>query len=424
MKITTGLLFFLASLLLQPPALAYPLDGTVSTGIQRLQADQQAQARRRTLPRGALLSSAEVDLRLTAHPELRLPVADPAFTDEVIALLKDISRGRPDDFGIAVLDLSDIEHPLYAEHRGTRSFYPASIGKLGVAMGLFQALAKAYPDDMEARRQILRETPVIADDFIRYDTHKVPIWLTKNQRLYYRELQVGDTGNLWTYLDWMLSSSSNAAAAMTIKQMMLLSEFGRAYPPGPEKEGEFFSNTPKAELKSAMAAAFQDGEEASGLDSNQFHHGSFFTSVAKKRIPGDRSYATPRELMRFLLLLEQGKVIDEFSSREIKRLLYVTKRRIRYASSPALNNAAVYFKSGSYYRCKKSSGSRCEKYRGDAVNLLNSVAIVESPAGDPEGLFYMVVVTSNVLKENAALLHHGLGTRLHRLIEQRHSAGP
>jgi hypothetical protein len=335
--------------------------------------------------------------------------------------LKDVTWGKINNLGIAVLDLSDSEHPLYAEHRGTISFYPGSIGKLGIAMGLFQALAKTYPEDIDARRQVLRETEIVADAFIRYDQHKVPLWQAKNQRLYYRELRVGDTGNLWTYLDWMLSASSNAAATMTIKQMMLLSKFGRDYPPEPEKEQAYFNNTPRAELKKVMAEAFQAGVDASGLDNSQFHHASFFTSTAKKRVPGDRSYATPRELIRFLLHLEQGKVIDEFSSREIKRLLYVTKRRIRYASSPALNNAAVYFKSGSYYRCKNK---KCEKYQGDALNLLNSVAIIESPAGDPEGLFYMVVVTSNVLKENAALLHHGLGTRLHRLIEQRHSAGP
>jgi hypothetical protein len=127
--------------------------------------------------------------------------------------------------------------------------------------------------------------------------------------------------------------------------------------------------------------------------------------------------------MRFLLHLEQGKVVDEFSSLEIKRLLYITQRRIRYASSPALYDAAVYFKSGSFYRCRTEPGFTCGKYRGNALNLLNSVAIVESPAGDPNGLFYMVVMTSNVLKHNAAVLHQSIGTYLHRLIEKRHAAG-
>ena len=114
--------------------------------------------------------------------------------------------------------------------------------------------------------------------------------------------------------------------------------------------------------------------------------------------------------MHFLLHLEQGKVVDDFSSREIKRLLYITQRRIRYASSPALYNAALYFKSGSYYRCKSEVGFGCGKYRGNALKLLNSVAIVESPAGKPDGPFYQVVMTANVSKDNASLLHQYLGT--------------
>ncbi len=66
-----------------------------------------------------------------------------------------------------------------------------------------------------------------------------------------------------------------------------------------------------------------------------------------------------------------------------KRLIYMTQRRIRYASSPALNDAAVYFKSGSLYRCKPEEGFVCRKYEGNVENLMNSVAIVESPAGEP-----------------------------------------
>ena len=98
----------------------------------------------------------------------------------------------------------------------------------------------------------------------------------------------------------------------------------------------------------------------------------------------------------------------------------MTEKRIRYASSPALENAAVYFKSGSMYRCRPESGFTCGKYRGNVVNVLNSVAIIEAPAGDDPSLFYFVVVTSNVLKENAAVTHQTLATRIHRLLEKRH----
>ncbi|WP_126452965.1 serine hydrolase [Sulfuriflexus mobilis] len=427
MKTIGGLVFLLALLIWRPFAFAYPIDGAALTGIERLEGYRQAQINKnygRLLPRGARLTTAEVDLRLTSRTALDVPTADADFSREVVALLQELSQGQADDFGLAVLDLSDSAHPVYAEHRADVRFNPGSVGKLGVAMGVFQALASAWPDDVEARRRVLREAQVVADAFIYHDHHKVPFWDPQAQRLSSRKLHEGDTANLWTYLDWMLSASSNAAASMTMKHMMLLSQFGREYPLGGDREQDFFSRTPRSELSRLLARAFRDGLDASSVDSNRFRQGSFFSATGKRLVPGQNSYATPRELMRFLLHLEQGKVVDDFSSREIKRLLYMTQRRIRYASSPALDDAAVYFKSGSYYRCKSEEGFKCRKYRGNAVNLLNSVAIIESPAGKADGLFYMVVMTSNVLKKNAALLHQDIGTRLHRLIERRHAVRP
>lgn len=419
---------YLPALLMCPSfAPAYPIDGAALTGIERLEGYRQAQINKsfgRQLPRGAQLTTAEVDLRLSTRHELALPATDPVFTTEVLAVLQELSQGRGDDFGIAVLDLSDLAQPVYAEHRAEVRFNPGSVGKLNVAMGVFQALASAYPDDIEARRWALRESQVVADAFIQHDHHKVPFWEPQVPRLYSRKLVEGDTANLWTYLDWMLSASSNAAASMTMKHMMMLSQFGREYPISNDREQDYFSHTPRTQLSKVLLQALQDGRDASGVDSNNFRQGGFFSATGKRRVPGQNSYATPRELMRFLLHLEQGKVVDNFSSREIKRLLYMTQRRIRYASSPALTDAAVYFKSGSYYRCQSEAGFTCRKYQGNTVNLINSVAIIESPAGKPGGLFYMVVMTSNVLKENAALLHQNIATRLHRLIEQRHMVRP
>jgi hypothetical protein len=160
-----------------------------------------------------------------------------------------------------------------------------------------------------------------------------------------------------------------------------------------------------------------------GLDIERIRQGSFFTRTGKQHVPGTSSYADARELTRYLLLLEQGRLVDEFSSREIKRLLYMTQRRIRYASSPALADAAVYFKSGSFYRCRPEPGFTCGKYQGNVVNWMNSVAIVESPAGARRH-FYLVTVMSNVLRRNSAVEHQTLGTRLHRLIESAHSKPP
>jgi hypothetical protein len=396
--------------------MAYPLDGTDYTGIQRLEGyrlGQQGIARSRKLPSGALLGMGQVQLQLESADELQIPQVDRAFSEQVRKLL------RAPSYGIAVLDLTDRDNPVYAEHNAEQSFNPGSVGKLAAVMGVFQALASIYPDDIPARENVLKNTIVKADGFIDTDHHVVPFWRAEENRIQKRKLRKGDSASLWTYQDWMLSASSNAAASMVIKQLMLLEKFGQEYPVTEQRQQAFFLSSGAA-LGSILREGLDNGVRGGGLDPNKFRQGGFFTSGGKRRVPGGGSIATPREALRFLFNLERGRVIDAFSSLEIKRLLYLTQRRIRYASSPALYEAAVYFKSGSLYRCKPEAGFSCKKYQGNRTNLLNSVAIVESPAGDPHGLFYMVVITSNVLKHNAAVDHQTLATRLHRLIQERH----
>ena len=97
----------------------------------------------------------------------------------------------------------------------------------------------------------------------------------------------------------------------------------------------------------------------------------------------------------------------------------MTERRIRYASSPALRKAAVYFKSGSLYSCAPEEGFKCKKYHGNKKNYMNSVAIVESPAVNPDH-YYIVTLVSNVLRKNSAVDHQTLATRIHRIIEKLH----
>ena len=160
-----------------------------------------------------------------------------------------------------------------------------------------------------------------------------------------------------------------------------------------------------------------------GLDLERLRQGSFFSSVGKQRVPGTSSTATPRELLRYLLKLEQGLLVDGFSSLEIKKLLYLTDRRIRYASSPALADAAVYFKSGSLYSCQPEPGFVCKQYHGNIRNYMNSTAIVEVSDRRPS-LHYITVVLSNVLRRNSAVEHQTLGTRIHRLVESLHPVEP
>jgi hypothetical protein len=156
-----------------------------------------------------------------------------------------------------------------------------------------------------------------------------------------------------------------------------------------------------------------------GLDLNEIRQGSFFTRGGKKRVGGTSSYATPRALLKFLLTMEKGELVDEWSSREIKRLLYITERRIRYGSSGALRSSAVYFKSGSLYSCEPEEGFKCKKYHGNKRNYMNSIAIIETPAGQ-DRLFYIVTVLSNVLRKNSAQDHRDLARAIHARLLSDH----
>jgi hypothetical protein len=400
---------------------SYPLDGYAYTGIARVEAYRLAmegKVRAPKQPPGALLASSQVDLRLLDHGDFDIPAADP----QLVAKLEGFLGEEADRYAVAVLDLTNLEQPRYAAHQASASANPGSIGKIVIALGLFQALADIYPDDIAVRLNVLRNTMVTADEFILSDHHVVPFWEPGQPRVRYRKIQIGDQASLWTFLDWMLSASSNAAASMVLKHLMLMVQYGPAYPVSETEAQQFFKSTPRKELAALLARALQDPLTRNGLDLEQLRQGSFFTWKGKRLVSGTTSYATPRELLRWLIKLEQGKLVDAFSSREIKRLLYMTQRRIRYASAPALAAAAVYFKSGSLYKCEPEPGFDCKKYHGNVKNMLNSVAIIESPAGERQ-LFYMVVVMSNVLRENSAVVHQTLATRLHRMLEADYRVG-
>jgi hypothetical protein len=398
--------------------LAYPLDGYDETGIRRVEGSRLANEGRALggrQPPGALLTTAEVDIRLADRPALQIPPPDPGFTGQVKALLGE----HVDDYGIAVLDLTDPDRPAYAEHCGDYLQNVGSVGKLVGALGYFQALADAWPDDPEARKRVLHDTSITADDFSRSDGHDVRFFDVERRILTRRPLQSGDEGSVWEYLDWMLSASSNAAASMIMRDAMLLRRFGRKYPVPEDRIRAFFGDTPAGELTQLFRETFWEPVARNGLDLSQIRQGSFFTAQGKRNVNGGgTSYATAHSLVQLMLLMEQGRLVDAWSSRQIKRLLYVTERRIRYASSPALNNAAVYYKSGSWYRCREEEGFRCGRYRGNVINYMNSVAIVEQEIGGRK-LHYIVAVISNVLRRNSAVDHQELGTEIHQLIERR-----
>jgi hypothetical protein len=412
---------FLGLLLLAPAAgHAWPLDGYADTGIRRVEGSRLAnegQVRDVRQPPGALLPTSAVDLRLTGHRNLELPAPDPEFTASIVRLL----GSEADRYGIAVLDLTDPQRPRYAEHRGDHQQNVGSVGKLVVATALFQALADTYPNDTEKRAAVLKNSQVTADAFAHWDHHTIRLFDPATKTLVRRPVRDGDRGSLFEWLDWMLSVSSNSAGSMVMREAMLVRQFGARYPRPDAEIEQFFRDTPERELTALFDRTFVEPLTRNGLDVAMLRQGSFLTAEGKQRVAGiGNSYGTARELMRLLLRMEEGRLVDEWSSRQIKRLLYMTERRIRYASSPALADSAVYFKSGSLYDCEPEPGFKCGPYRGNVRNYMNSVVIVESPASGRK-LHYAVTLISNVLRKNSAATHQALATDIHRLVEGMHA---
>ncbi|MEH6592927.1 MAG: hypothetical protein V7746_21845 [Halioglobus sp.] len=397
---------------------AWPIDGYPDTGIRRIEEQRMIAAgelKGPGQPAGGRWPTKAVDIRLTQQPDFRLPAANEALTEELVALLGDDA----DRYGIAVLDLSDPTQPIYGEYRGDYRQNVGSVGKLLGAVGFFQGLSDTYTDDISAREALLRNTVITADRFSHWDHHTIRLFDIASRKLVRRPLKDGDAGNLWEYLDWTLSVSSNAAAAMTMRDAMLLRQFGRDYPVPESQITPFFDNTPAAQKTELFKQTFWEPVTRNGLSLDQIRQGSFFTREGKQLVAGGGlSYASARSLMQLLVQMEKGQLVDEWSSRALKRLLYMTERRIRYASSPALRDAAVYFKSGSLYSCQPEEDFKCGSYMGNKYNYMNSVAIVEADVGGKR-LHYIVTLISNVLRENSAVAHQTLGTRIHQLIKQR-----
>ncbi len=409
---------FILTLAVTNSLFGYPLDAGEETGIIRLEGYQRIQEGKtpgRKLFPGALLPLQQVQLRLTDQRNFELPEPDPQLTDDILAFL----GADQENYSFSVLDLSHPEQPVFAEHQGDLNFNPGSLGKVLIAVGVFQALADLYPDDVAARKRLLRERWITANQFIISDHHKVPFWDAERQQMTYRKIRTGDSGNLYSWLDWMLSPSSNAAAAMVLREYLLMVRFQAEYPVAEQTAEDFFKKTGKRELMRLLINSLHEPMRRNGLDPEQIRQGGFFTWKGKTLVPGGSSRANARSFLTLLLRVEQGRLIDPFSSLELKRLLYMTEKRIRYASHPALKHSAVYFKSGSLYSCEPEPDFECGKYIGNRLNLLNSVAIVEEP--QTEGLLhYLVVITSNVLRVNSAVAHQTLAMRIHRLLQRRY----
>lgn len=400
---------------------SYPLDGYERTGIRRLEAFRLVQEGDLSggpkLPPGARLETNEVLLRMFVEGrDFRL--TDDTPRDPVLQRGLERILSRYGAYSLALLDITDPAHPRYAAVREHTTFVPGSVGKLLVTAGLLDALARVHPDTA-ARMRVLRETSVTADGFIVTDSHTVPIVDLEAPSLHRRPIRIGDTFSLWEWVDHMVSPSSNAGGSTVWKETLLLDRFGRDYPVSGDREDAFLDETPKTELQAAAVRVVNDPIRRLGIPEDAWRQGGFFTRGAQQVIPSaSNNRASPFALLQFLVALEQGRIVDAWSSLEFKRLLYFTRARYRYASSPALSDAAVYFKSGSLYSCRPEPGYTCRKYQGNRFNYMNSVAIVESPARGPDRRVYLVALMSNVPRRNSAADHRRIAAEIERLIRQ------
>lgn len=404
-----------ASLCCALVAHAYPLDAYKRTGIRRLEGYRLAQdGKVRSairVPAGGMLTEDKIHLRMTSAGKAFQLTPSLAPNPQLQKGLAAIFAQRHSSYGIAILDITNPDQPRYAALRPDLKLLPGSVGKLLVAAGFLNAVARVYPR-IEDRERFLRDTVRAADEFIVSDGKTVPLFNPGDAAVVSRPLRIGDRFNLWEWLDHMTSQSSNAAGSFVWKETVLLRHFGKAYPPSAADEKKFFAETPKAELGRLSVDALDEASRAAGIDTGSLRLGTMFTRRASAIVPGTSSYGTPFELLRWFLKMEQGAIVDQWTSLELKKLIYFARPRYRYASSPALTNAAVYFKSGSFFQCAPEPGFKCGQYRGNATNIMNSVAIVESGRK-----VYLVAMMSNVLKLNSAGEHMAIATQVERLLQ-------
>jgi hypothetical protein len=401
------------ALVLPMLAAAYPLDGGDESGIRRLEGYQLAQTTPGApkLAPGQLLDSDRITLGLLDYdgPDFDALPEDPTLA----RFLQETLRRRDPSYGMVIVDFTDPGAIRWAGLRADTKQNPGSVGKLMCMTGLFYALAEAFPDPAD-RARVLRESESQAGAWVSDEIHKVPKWNATLRVNQYSVINPQDVFRLSEWLDHAISVSANGAGTIIWREAMLIREYGAAYPPSAEERARFFRETPRARLSEIARAVVTEPLVAAGIDTANLQQGSFWTGKSKAIVPGTVSFATPRELARLLFRMEQGRLVDEWSSLQMKKYMYLTKRRYRYSYAPELADSAVFFKSGSLYSCRPEEGFRCDKYMGNVQNLMNSVAIVESPG--EHRTRYMVTLMSNVLRFNSAWDHSRIAAAVHETI--------
>ncbi len=392
---------------------SYPLDGEPYSGIRRLQGYLLLQETPGVahLSSGQLWPSDAIRLHLLdyAGPDFDALAQDPVLA----AALNEMLRQRDASYSMVLVDYSDTDNIRWAGLRPDLKQNPGSVGKLLCMAAVFHALAQAFPEPTE-RARILRTAMSRAGDWVNNEIHIVPKWNDREQRNRFSVLNENDEFLLSEWIDHAISASANGAGTIVWREAMLIKHFGSEYPATPAARDEFFRSTPRAELSAIARDVITAPLLEAGIDTTRLQQGSFFTGNSKRKVPGIVSFGTPRELARLLFRIEQGRLVDEWSSLEMKKYMYLTKRRYRYAYAPEVANKAVFFKSGSLYSCKPEEGFRCNKYMGNKQNLMNSVAIVEGrDATEPR---YIATLMSDVLRFNSAWDHSRIAAATDALV--------
>ena len=400
-------------LLTNSSAFAYPIDGIEESGIRRLEGFQIAQVTPGApkLVDGQMWSTDSIALKLLDYDGLEFDALpeDP----ELKQFLTKALRNRDPSYAMVLVDFSDPENLRWAGLRPDLRQNAGSVGKLICMAALFHALAEAFPDT-DDRARVLRESVSQAGDWVSNEIHQVPKWDASLKRNLYSVVKPGDSFRLSEWLDHAISASANGAGSIIWREAMLIRHFGSEYPKSFEESERFFRETPKVELGKLALAVVTEPLASAGIDTANLQQGSFWTTNSKRKVPGTISFATPRELARLALRIEQGRLVDVWSSLQMKKYMYLTKRRYRYAYAPELNKDGVFFKSGSLYSCQPEEGFVCGKYMGNNRNMMNSVAIVEG--AQPEDPAYLATLMSNVLKVNSAWDHSRIAAAVHETI--------
>lgn len=388
----------------------YPINGYKRTGIKRLKRLEKTLDSTITesyLKPGSFKKTDEINLWLCEDSTTTDSIMkiDPDFQSKMTRLFPQRSG-----YAITVLDITDPKNMRYAEMNEDRGFQPGSVGKLAVATAFFVQLEALCPDDFNVRIKLMREKVVKSGIWGVGDHHTVPIYDIEKDRLTKRQVIASDEFSLYEWVDHMLSVSNNGAASIVWREALLMKIFGDAYfDLTQEQADEYWKTADKKKLSEMATSLVNDPLRDLGITHEEWRLGSFFTNGPDRiaRATGG-SIGTPKGLMKWFIKLEQGQIVDQESSLELKRLMYMTDRRIRYAYSSRLDDASVYFKSGSYY----SGGGA--KYAGTKFNYMNSVIMVEHP----DGTNYVVCLMSNILGKNSAGDHMYLASAIDKAIHK------